>query len=123
MKRKIRKYLTKTNIESYGPLEYIFDFYVSGKLEVLLHNLGFKEVDILYQIRNELSYLQIDMKKDNLVINVEFDKTEYDYIVYSPGISAEEFSEKLETNTYIYSEDFSIEDFMVRLSNNLQNML
>ena len=123
MKRKLEKYLTKANTESYGPLELIFAFYVSGKLETLLLNLGFKEVDILYQIRNESSYLQIDMKKDNLVINVEFDKTEYDYIIYSPGIFAEDFSEKLKTNTYIYSEDFSIEDFMVRLSNDLQNML
>jgi hypothetical protein len=123
MKRKIRKYLAKTNIESHGPLEFIFDFYVGGKLEALLLDLGFKEVDIIYQIRNESSYLQIDMKKDNLVINVEFDKTEYDYIIYSPGISAEEFYEKIKTNTYIYSEEFSIEDFMVRLSNDLQNIL
>lgn len=121
MKKKIKKYLTKKNIESYGPLEFILDFYLSGKLEALLLNLGFEEVDYFYKIKSGSSYLQIEMKKDNLIINVEFDKSDYDYIIYSPGISAEKYSEKLKK--YTYSEDFSIEDFMVKLSSDLQDSM
>lgn len=120
MKKKISQYLRKLNIEEYGPLDHIFEFYVSGKLETLLFELGFEEVDYFCKVKNKSSYLQVEIKKDNLILNVEFDNTEYDYIIYSPGISVENYAEKLQK--HIYAVEFSIEDFIVEITSDLQNV-
>ena len=116
-KRKIIKYLKSKEESQYNILDHIFKFYIDGNLKDLLNNYGFSKIECFPQIRKGANYLQINCWYYNLVVDIQFDDSCFDYCIYLPGISAEEFARSfIEKN---YSDDFDFENFISDLHNKL----
>ena len=116
--RKIKKYLETKDKNQYNYLDNIFKFYVDGHMEILLNNYHFLKIEYYPQISKIGNYLQIDFWCFNLHVNIEFDDDCFDYIVYLPGISAEEFDKSVIKMDY--SDDFTLENFFENFYNMLQ---
>lgn len=118
MKRKIIKYLRLKEESQYNNLDRIYKFYIDGHLKELLNNYGFSEIECYSQIRNDANYLQMNFWYYNLVVTIEFDDLCFDYCIYLPGISAEQFDKSFIESTY--SDDFNFEKFIGDLHNILE---
>ncbi len=112
--RKISRYLKKKDASSYTHLDAIFNAYVDGTLQELLDSKGFINIEYFRQIRRNRNCLQIQLWYHNLVVTAEFRDNDYDYGVYLPGCTAEEFEQCI--HTYSYSADFTIAAFVNSLS-------
>lgn len=117
---KINKYLKSRDESQYNVLDQILKCYVDGHLKELLNSYQFSEIEYYPLISKRGNLLQIDFWYQNLHINIEFDVDNYDYIIYKPGISAEEFANGIITKEY--DCDFNIEKFFENFYNMLQKV-
>lgn len=115
---KINKYLELKDESRYNILDKIFKCYVDGHLEKLLSNYHFSKIEYYPLIGKRGNLLQIDFGYHNLHTNIEFDDNNFDYVVYLPGISAEDFEKSIITKEY--ENDFDIEKFFEDFNNMLQ---
>ncbi len=106
---KINKYLESKDESRYNVLDKILKCYVDGHLENLLSSFQFSNIEYYPHISKKGHLLQIDFWHHNLHINIEFDDNNFDYIIYVPGISAEDFEKGIITKEY--NHDFDIEKF------------
>ena len=116
--RKINKYLKLKNMSQYNCLDDILVYYVSGKLQKLLEYYNFKKINIYPLIGRKGNYLQIECFFHNLTVDIGFDENSFDYIIYLPGISAEDFDKGITQKEY--DLDFGIEKFFKDFHNMLQ---
>lgn len=116
--RKINKYLKLKNMSQYNCLDNILVYYVSGKLQKLLEYYNFKKINIYPLIGRKGNYLQIECFFHNLTVDIGFDENSFDYIIYLPGISAEDFDKGITQKEY--DPDFGIEKFFKYFHNMLQ---
>lgn len=115
---KINKYLKSKDESQYNNLDKIFKYYVDGHLKNLLSNYHYSKIEYYPRISKRGNLLQIDFWYFNLHINIEFDVYNFDYIIYLPGISAEDFEKGITEKEY--DQDFSIEKFFEDFHNMLQ---
>ena len=116
--RKINKYLKLKNMSQYNCLDDILVYYVSGELQKLLEYYNFKKINIYPLIGRKGNYLQIECFFHNLTVDIGFDENSFDYIIYLPGISAEDFDKGIKQKEY--DLDFGIEKFFKDFHNMLQ---
>ena len=116
--RKINKYLKLKNMSQYNCLDDILVYYVSGELQKLLEYYNFKKINIYPLIGRKGNYLQIECFFHNLTVDIGFDENSFDYIIYLPGISAEDFDKGITQKEY--DLDFGIEKFFKDFHNMLQ---
>lgn len=116
--RRINKYLKSKNNSQYNCLDNILIYYVDGNLQKVLERYNFKKINIYPVIGKKGSYLQIECFFYNLTVNIEFDENSFDYIIYLPGISAEDFDKGIIQKEY--KDDFDIEKFFEHFHNILQ---
>ena len=116
--RKINKYLKLKNMSQYNCLDDILVYYVSGELQKLLEYYNFKKINIYPLIGRKGNYLQIECFFHNLTVDIGFDENSFDYIIYLPGISAEDFDKGITKKEY--DLDFGIEKFFKDFHNMLQ---
>ena len=116
--RKINKYLKLKNMSQYNCLDDILVYYVSGELQKLLEYYNFKKINIYPLICRKGNYLQIECFFHNLTVDIGFDENSFDYIIYLPGISAEDFDKGITKKEY--DLDFGIEKFFKDFHNMLQ---
>ncbi len=115
---KINKYLKSKDESQYNILDKILKYYVDGYLEKLMNNYQFLKIEYYPLISKRGNLLQIDFWHHNLHVNIEFDVINFDYIIYLPGISAEDFEKGIITKEY--DHDFDIEKFFENFYNMLQ---
>lgn len=115
---RINKYLKSKDISQYNWLDKVLGYYVNGYLKKILESYKFTKINIYPQIGRKGNYLQIECFFYNLTIDIGFDENCYDYIVYLPGISAEEFDKGVTIKEY--SNDFNVESFFENFYNMLQ---
>ena len=115
---KINKYLKSKNASQYNYLDNILIYYVNGKLQKILEKYNFKKIGIYPLVGKKGNYLQIECFYHNLTVDIGFDEDSFDYIVYLPGISAEDFEKSITKKGY--SNDFNIEKFFDDFHNMLQ---
>lgn len=116
--RRINKYLKSKNNSQYNCLDNILIYYVDGNLQKVLERYNFKKINIYPVIGKKGNYLQIECFFYNLTVNIEFDENSFDYIIYLPGISAEDFDKGIIQKEY--KDDFDIEKFFEHFHNILQ---
>lgn len=116
--RKINKYLKLKNKSQYNCLDNIFINYINGKLQKILENYNFKKINIYPLIGKRGNYLQVECFFYNLTVDIGFDEDNFDYIIYLPGISAEDFEKGIIEKEY--EHDFDIEKFFEDFHNMLQ---
>ena len=116
--RKINKYLKSKNVSQYNCLDNILIDYVNGKLQKILENYNLKKINIYPLIGRKGNYLQIECFFHNLTVDIGFDENSFDYMVYLPGISAEDFAKGIIEKEYAH--DFDIEKFFEDFYNMLQ---
>lgn len=114
---KINKYLKSKN-NSYNCLDNILIYYVNGKLQKILESYNLKKINIYPLIDKKGNYLQIECFFYNLTVDIGFDENSFDYIIYLPGISAEDFYKGIIQKEY--DHDFDIEKFFEEFHNMLQ---
>lgn len=107
--RKINKYLKSKNNDQYNCLDNILICYVNGKLQNILESYNFNKINIYSVIGKKGNYLQIECFFYNLTVNIEFDENSFNYIMYVPGISADDFDKSIIKKEY--EHDFNIENF------------
>lgn len=115
---KINKYLKSKDESQYNILDKIFKCYINGHLKKLLNNYQFSRIEYYPHISKRGDLLQIDFWHHNLHANIEFDENSFDYIIYLPGISAEDFDKGIIKKEY--DHDFDIEKFFEDFHNMLQ---
>ena len=115
---KINKYLKLKDKSQYNCLDNILTDYVNGKLQKILEKYHFKEINIYPLISKKGNYLQIECFFHNLTVDIGFDENTFDYTIYLPGISAEDFAKSIIEKEYGY--DFDIEIFFEDFYNMLQ---
>lgn len=115
---KINKYLKSKDESQYNILDKIFKYYVDGHLKKLLSNYQYSKIEYYPHISKRGNLLQIDFWYHNLHINIEFAVNYFDYIIYLPGISAEDFEKSITKKGY--SNDSNIEKFFDDFHNMLQ---
>lgn len=115
---KINKYLKSKDESQYNILDKIFKCYINGHLKKLLNNYQFSKIEYYPHISKRGDLLQIDFWHHNLHANIEFDENSFDYIIYLPGISAEDFDKGIIKKEY--DHDFDIEKFFEDFHNMLQ---
>lgn len=115
---KINKYLKSKNTSQYNCLDNILAYYVNGKLQKILEKFNFKKIKIYPLIAKKGNYLQIECFYHNLTVDIGFDEDSFDYIVYLPGISVEDFEKGITEKEYPH--DFDIEKFFEDFHNMLK---
>lgn len=111
--KRIEKYLESKNESQYNFFDKILICYINGELEKTLEDYGFKNVNIYSKIGRKGNDLQIECCFHDLMVNIGFDDKNFDYIVYSPNISIQEFANSIIQNEY--DHDFSVEKFIENL--------
>lgn len=116
--RKINKYLKSKNT-NYNCLDNILIYYINGKLQKILESYYFKKINIYPLISKKRgNYLQIECLFYNLTVDIGFDENVFDFIIYLPGISAEDFAKGIIQKEY--DHDFEIEKFFEEFYNMLE---
>lgn len=117
--RKINKYLKSLEERQYNFLDKTFEYYVDGHLEKFLSNYNFSKIECFSHFdKKRGNSLQVNFWYYNLVVGIDFFDSNYGYVVYLPGISADELDKSFITNNY--SEDFGIEKFIIYLHSLLE---
>ncbi len=116
--RKINKYLKSKDERLYNILDKLLKCYIDGRLQMLLNSYNYSNIQFYPHISKRGNLLQVDFGYRNLHINIEFDDNNYDYIIYLPGISAEDFDKGITTKAY--DPDFNIESFFEAFHHMLQ---
>lgn len=115
---KINKYLKSKGEGQYNILDKIFKCYVNGHLMKLLNNYQYSKIEYYPHISKRGNLLQVDFWYHNLHANIEFDENSFDYVIYLPGISAEDFAKCIIEKEYDY--DFDVEKFFEDFHSMLQ---
>ena len=117
--RRIIKYLKKKEESQYTILDNIFQYYIDGRLEELLQQNDFTDIEIYPELHKSGSLMQLRFRYYNLIVDIEFAELTYEYCISTPEISAEEFDEGFVKNKY--SEDFNIENLIKNIYTMLIN--
>jgi|SRR5690554_547260 len=117
-KRKIKRYLKSKEESKYNNLDRVFKFYIDGLLKELLKKYGFSKIEIFPKIWKDNNNLQINFWYYNLVVGVDLFNLHFDYVIYLPGINAEQLDKCFIESSY--SDDFNIVNFIGDLYNILE---
>ncbi len=109
-KRKIIKYLNSVDEKQYSVLDDAFQKYLDGELQNSFQEKGFTQIEIFPYIKKKEKSIHVYFKHGNFAGDVEFNDTYLDYVVYRPGISAEEYENGIVRLDY--TEDFTLERFI-----------
>jgi len=109
-KRKIKRYLKLKEENKYNNLDCIFKIYIDGLLKELLEKYGFSKIEIFPEIWKDNNNLQINFRYYNLVVGVDLFNLRFDYVIYLPGITAEQLDKSFIESSY--SDDFNIVNFI-----------
>ena len=91
------------------PFENVINCYADGKMKNLLLKYGISKPEFFRGILNDEKPLQVSFHYYNLFVIVEFEKSGYEYSIYTPNCSAEDVENSIVRKTY--ATDFSVDVF------------
>lgn len=108
MNSKIQAYLKSS--DSVGMyMRDVLNFYTSGNMRNILLKQHITEVEFFPSIQKQGSSFQVNFQYYNLCVIIEFGETEFEYVIYMRGSSANDLEKSAVKLSY--DSSFSVERF------------